>query len=151
MDRFHLLLKYMNELQTMKKLPVYNSSEFSSIYHSYINEKNSEWIDIYSEDNNRIGFLIIGRSPNCHPDADFYIEEAYIHPRYRCKGYMRGVVSEFVKHYKGVYCLLIADKNQYAKIFWKNVFNSLGYNECKLRNVDAGDEFSTQYGFSPCL
>ena len=150
MERFHLLLKYINELQTMKGLPVYSCSEFSSIYYSYINEKDSEWIDIYSEDNKRIGFLIIGRSPNCHPDADFYIEEAYIHPRYRHKGYMRGIVSKFVKHYKGTYCMFILDNHCYAKMFWSNLFSSLDYTMCHLDDIGAAAKGCTQYGFSPC-
>lgn len=144
--RFRLLSDYLDELQDIAGRSRQSELKKIQYYHEICNSC-MEWIDIWS-DGECAGFLIIGRKPNCHPDADFYIAESYILPSYRRKGIMSKAVSEFVRLHSGIYCLLILKRNHYAKAFWKKLFNSLGYKYRYLRDVGATNETCEQYGFS---
>lgn len=147
--RYELFSDYINELQKVKGLPLLSEVQLNESYKSYISSHNSKWMDIYTDEDNKtvIGFLIIGYPPNCHPDADFYVEEAYITPSYRRKKYMSSVVSQFVKANNGTYCLFILKNNLIVTEFWLKTFTKLGYSLCELRDVGAGDPYCNQYGF----
>lgn len=146
--RYRLLSDYLDELWSIKGLPPMPEAEKLKLYTELTGTAYTHWIDIRKE-KEIIGFLIIGTAPNCHPDADFYIEEAYIIPDFRRKGYMSAAVSEFEKAHKGTYCLFVLNENTPAKLFWEKFFQKLGYQPCFLRDVGAGDEYCTQYGFEP--
>lgn len=144
--RFEMLSDYLDELWKIKSLPPQSQAEKMTFYGEILSNKDSAWIDI--KDGNRpVGFLIVGTPPNCHPDASYYIEEAYINPNYRRKGLMSKAVSDFVRNNKGTYCLFILNKNDAAKAFWPKTFAKLGYEPCYLRDVGAGDQYCTQYGY----
>lgn len=146
--RFAMFCDYLNELQCMKGLQPLGALKLGELYTSYARSKNSVWGDIYAEGGETVvGFLIIGHSPNCHPDADFYIEEAYIKPEYRRQGYMSAAVSRFISEHQGTYCLFILNNNTAAQHFWPKLFAELGYLPCDLADVGAGDQYCTQYGY----
>lgn len=151
MIRFQLISDYLDELQTIEGLPEITYIKKQEFYQEVLNSKTTNWIDIYpqNEGTNPIGFLIIGYPPNCHPNANYYIEEAYIQPKYRCQHYMTSTATRFIKAHPGIYCLFILNNNQIAKHFWFSIFTKLGYVPCPLSDVGAGDEHCTQYGFQP--
>lgn len=145
-----LLKEYLGELNNITGLPPLTDEQLNKKLLEYINNITPETtrIDIrHKESNKVIGFLYIGYPPNCHPDADFYIQEAYIIPEFRHQGYMRNEIQKFVKNNPGRYCLFIINNNAYAKLFWDKLFCSLGYKQCPLSDVGAGDEYCTQYGY----
>ena len=88
------------------------------------------------------------REPNCHPDADFFIQESYIKPKFRKQGLMTATVSKFIKEHEGVYCLFILNNNVNAYQFWHNIFPKLNYHPYELY-VCTGIDICTQYGFAP--
>lgn len=146
--RYQMLCHYLDELWAIKGLSPQSQMEKMEFFREITSNDYTQWIDVQA-DNELIGFLIIGTAPNCHPDADYYVEEAYIKPEFRRKNYMFSAVSEFVQNHKGVYCLFVLDRNNAAKSFWKKAFAKNGYLPCYLRDVGAGDEYCTQYGFKP--
>lgn len=109
--------------------------------------KDTRWIDI-EKDDEPIGFLMIGTGENCHPDADYYIADAYIKPEYRRRGYMSGVLREVIDKHPGIYCLLILNENSIGKIFWYTFFRREGFKPHYLSDVGTGDELCTQYGWA---
>lgn len=107
---------------------------------------NAQWIPIVHE-TQEIGFLIICTHPNCHPDADWYIENAYIIPEYQNQGHMQRAVQNWLKEHPGRYCLFIIDKNYPARHMWETVFKKAGYIPFKLKHVIPQKKGVTQYGW----
>ncbi len=147
--RYRLVSDYLDELRKIQDIPQATEEEKKQLFSEY--KQNAQWIDIYDTQNREtiIGFLLIGVYPNCHPDADYYIEEAYVKPKYRRSKHMTKAVIDFVKQHPGVYCMFILNNNYGAYGFWNTVFKSLGYERSYLRDVGAGDPYCTQYGFKP--
>ncbi len=147
-QRYQLLSDYLDELWEIKGLAPQTKKEKQNLFNAILGNNETQWIDI-KEGAELVGFLIVATQPNCHPDADFYIEEAYVKPAHRRKHIMFNMVKDFINHHHGTYCLFILNKNAIAKQFWNTVFKQLGYQPHPLRDVGAGDEFCTQYGFKP--
>lgn len=147
-ERLKMWSKYVQELDDISGVRTTPLYEFLEDLEKTVKNPDTEWIDVRSPlDGVLVGFLIVGTKNNCHPDADYYIQEAYILPGWRRKGIMSSAVGNFVRRHEGVYCLFVLKKNEVAKSFWRKVFSELGYVEALLRDVGAGDEFCTQYGF----
>lgn len=145
-----MIRDYLWELDTISQRPRRSEEDIRKFYDEIVSSSCTELRKIYCNDSNKtIGFLIIGFHPNCHPHANYYIEEAYIKPQYRCMGYMTRAISDFIHRHTGIYCLFILNENIAAYRFWMNLFAKLGYCECFLIDVGAGDEYCTQYGFAP--
>lgn len=146
--RYKLLSDYLDELQSIKGLPPLTPAEKLRFYTEATTNPCTQWLDI-REGNTLIGFLLIGTPPNCHPNANIYIEEAYIAPSHRNRGHMTTFATAFIAAHPGTYCLFILKNNHAAKRFWQRVFESLDYAPCFLADVDAADEHCTQYGYKP--
>lgn len=139
--RQRLLKKYLKELRDLYNISF--SNEESNLYNTYIASEHTEWIDIFADDSDEpVGFLVVGEQENCHPDANYYIEELYVEPEFRNKGLASATATNFLHNHKGIYCLFIINDNNIAKIFWDKVFTSCRYTETKLY-----DEYSDQYTY----
>lgn len=148
-ERLKLWYKYVRELDNISGTRAMPLLEILKNFDKTIKDPNTQWIDILSSvDGSLAGFFVVGTKNNCHPDADYYIQEAYILPKYRRNGIMSLIVKEFVENHEGIYCLLIINGNEIAKSFWGKVFSELGYKEIFLKDVGAQDDFCTQYGFA---
>lgn len=145
---YQIFCEYLDELQTISGLSLRTSAEKKYLYDEIREYEFSNWVDIYKDDD-VIGFFIIGTGENCHPSADYYIQESYIKPEYRRQKYMTNAISDFVRKHEGIYCLFILNENKIAKTFWSGLFERLGYKPYYLRDVGAADEYCTQYGFAP--
>lgn len=147
--RIEMFSDYLDGLQKLMGLPLYTAPKKLELFQNYYAGQGSKWIDIYDPKSGKdpVGFLVIGYPPNCHPNVDFYIEEAYIRPKYRRRRLMSAAVTEFVQSNPGVYCLFIVRGNEAVYTFWKNVFGEAGYSPCYLCDVGAADAYCTQYGF----
>lgn len=145
---YKMFSSYLDELQSMCNLPLIDDKRKEFLFSEIQCYEFSKWVNVIAN-GNIVGFFIIGTGENCHPDADYYIQEAYIQPEYRRKGYMSYAISEYVKRHRGIYCLLILNKNYIAKTFWPEVFRKLGYMPRPLSDVGATDEDCQQYGFEP--
>ncbi len=90
-------------------------------------EDHVEWLDIKYE-GKIVGFLIMARSPLCHPSVDYFIYQTYVHPDYRKKGLMSSAIRSFMKnHPRAKYCIIISRNNKWALHFWQSFFHTLGY------------------------
>lgn len=85
-----------------------------------------EWVDImYGEE--RVGFLLICLTPTACHGCDLAIEAAYVKPEFRRRGLMTKAVTEYVTAHSCVWSLVVIRKNTYARQFWVNLFDVLGY------------------------
>lgn len=107
-----------------------------------------QWVPIKIK-TQEIGFLTVYTHPNCHPDADWYIEDSYIMPEYRNQGFMQKAVQKWVKEHPGKYCLFIVDNNEPARHMWPAVFEKMKYQSLDLRQVLPPKQGITQYGWEP--
>lgn len=71
-------------------------------------------------DNEPAGLLTIGVGDNCHPDADFFIQDFYIAPEFRKSGNGTKMMNLFAKDHRGTYCMVIIKGNTPAENFWNN-------------------------------
>lgn len=128
-----LYLAYLAELDTFRMTPRPESHEVQQQwFYDYSDNKDCQWHDIYVNDC-LVGFLITSSIlPNCHPDADYSICEAYVMPEYRQKGLMSNLVQRFTSEHPGIYCLLVLEGNQYAQHFWNHLFHHLGATDVVL-------------------
>ena len=146
--RYQMFSDYLAELQKMLGWKDVDDEKTRILFSRCTEYEHAKWVDI-RVDGDVIGFFIIGTHENCHPSADYYIQEAYIKPEYRRRGYMSRSLGIYISHYPGVYCLLILNKNEVAHKFWPAMFEKIGYVPYELEDVDATDEHCEQYGFAP--
>lgn len=164
--RYNMFRDYLQELQEIEE---YRYMSDEAILESYINARSGVtefWMDIYPDEADKcaarrtkhdiIGFWILGKNGNCHPDADYFIAEAYIKPEYRREGIMSDRISDWIeKHRKtgnrnGKFCLFVLSKNEVAKKFWKHVFDRCGYEPYKLSDIaDDLNGHLIQLGYKP--
>lgn len=147
--RHALYAQYVKDLEEIKGFPFPDlpSTKFQWCQ-DYLDQPYYEWIDIVSDDT-VVGFLIIGKAPDCHPDCDYFICQSYVSKEYRHHFLMTNTVTNFVNSHTGKYCLMILKTNDYAKQFWFNLFNDLGYEPLSLPIVTEMEHDEIQYGFTP--
>ena len=147
--RIALYGAYINELQPHKDLPALTPVQILGEYARCSLAANTEWRDIYgsSSDEMPIGFIIVGYPPNCHPDAEIYIQEAYISPESRHCGYMSRVIAEVLGRDTSSVCLYILHKNHSAHKFWHELFTKLGYAPFESELGPAFDDYGKLYWF----
>ena len=98
-DRRKLMRDYFDELQVIENKPLLSDKQQDTLFARHVKEVQDgygAWIDINCEDK-LVGFLIVVQAPNCHPDADYFVEQAYIIPSHRKHGVMSSVVDSFVQ------------------------------------------------------
>lgn len=157
--REHLFLNYMNELYNIEGLQLLSKQKIKNVFYGIINNQHLKWIDIFPDSHKTnhsgytvpIGFLVIGEFPECHPDTNYYIAEAYIKPNYRKQHIMSEVVLDYIKTYGGKYSLFIASKNDAAKQFWNDVFEKAEYMPIELSKepIAKPNPHFIQYGWQP--
>ena len=141
--RLELFTKYIQELYQREGIEIPEGEDMIEKFRSIHSNPFMKWKDIYPDGHSAnaknapegvlpIGFIVIGQYPECHPDADVYIAEAYINPEYRRQHIMTKTIKELVTICGGTYCMFIAAKNDVAKIFWNKTFNDLGYTKYNL-------------------
>ena len=157
--REHLFFAYMNELYNIEGLALLSEQEMKNIFDEIVNNRYLKWIDIFPDSHKTneskytipIGFIVIGEYPECHPDTDYYIAEAYIKPDYRRQHIMSEIVIDYIKTYGGKYSLFIASKNDTAKQFWQKVFERANYTSLLLSEepIREPNAHFIQYGYKP--
>ena len=149
MERLLQYIEYTREMNRMAGKKAMSYEAAADCYYEHLDYPDSFWIDIeVPEEKEPIGFVQIGTRDNCHPDADWYICEAYIEKKYRRQGLMRTVMSEFIQTHPGTYNLFIYDKNEAAKAFWSKLFEEEGYRQVKLPDIGKKHRGLTQYGYT---
>jgi predicted acetyltransferase len=69
--------------------------------------------------NKPIGFILLTEKPYVLEGCDFCVQEFFILKKYRRQGLGRKLLKDIFQTYKGVYCLLILEKNKIALNFWR--------------------------------
>lgn len=137
-EKIMLYYQYLKELYPKMGLDLDKewAGEEAYVYDLIHSPELYDWIDIYvnetieatsTEEMQLVGFLIVGRDEACHPFCDYFIAQAYIKKDFRNKGIMTRILKEYVGRHAGDYCLLIANGNPSAEIFWRNRFTELGF------------------------
>ena len=143
MIRLRLFRWYLEELRVINEGPVNDVPDMEAFCSAY-SAPQTDWIDI-TEGGKVIGFLIMGYGDNSHPDADFYIMEAFILPGYRSRRLMENALKNYMKTHEGIYCYYVLKKNINALNFWKHCFEKEHYKPCLL--FDMGDVNLLQFGW----
>ena len=141
--RLELFRKYIQELYQREGIEIPEGEDMVEKFRSIHSNPFMKWKDIYPDGHSAnaknapegvlpIGFIVIGQYPECHPDADVYIAEAYLDSEYRRQHIMTKTIKELVTMCGGTYCMFIASKNDVAKIFWNKVFTDVGYVQFEL-------------------
>ena len=91
------------------------------------------------------GFVIMGWGDNCHPDADFYVQDVYIRPDFRRQGLVRNFMENHFAKHPGIYSLLILNENIIAKMVWTKLFTNAGFSPCWLSDVGLTGPYCKQY------
>ena len=153
-EKKHTLYRqYCEELDLFRPIPLAETDAVLDNWcDCYISATNCSWRNIFNEENELVGFLIIGKD-GCekHPHADFGIAQAYVDPNYRKNGLMTQAVNEYIEKHKGIYSVLVIKQNEYALNFWNNLFTKAGYvpHELDTRFVNNEDEELILLGFAP--
>ena len=158
--RFELYQNYINELYKIEGLDLLSNQEIQKRFKDLYLNPYLKWLDVYpltvypdmdlgSLDMDPVGFIVIGSFPECHPDADHYIVEAYIQPDYRRKKIMFDKMVDYIQTYGGKYCLFVASKNEIAKEFWNRVFKEVNYVPMALSEDPIPDPHFIQFGYQP--
>ena len=133
-----LYLEYVAELEKIRGAGFDVSEEEKTQWClDYLNGGCHTWIDITDPVSGiAVGFLVIGVSPDCHPDADYFICQTFMKKLARRKHLMEQAVMDFVYRHPGVYCMILISANRNAAGFWKHIFEEkLGYHAVVLREI----------------
>lgn len=146
--RENLYLEYRKEMDDMQELQ-YDEKLYKADLLDFIDETKNEWIPIV-HNHEEVGFICMCAPPCCHPDADWFLREAYVRPEYRCKGLMKNTLLNFLNTHPGRYCLFVQEDNIPANNCWHNIFGRAGYTTMELRQLDEFKDVSVPfYGFKP--
>lgn len=104
--------------------------------------KDVQWNDIW-HNGELSGFVIVGKGSACHPNADYFIIQTYIVPKFRRQGIGKQFMLEYIKNHPGVYCLDIIDRNDIAHKFWSNVFSESNYSRIVIPYIEHGEGIGT--------
>ncbi len=100
----------------------------------------TEWIDI-EKDGKVVGFLIMSKAPDCHPQTDYFLNQTFVLPEYRKQGLMSSTLKKFIaKHPRKKYSVIILRKNKWARHFWQGFFLTQGYTAMSLLPWDGFPE-----------
>lgn len=119
--------EYCKELSKFDPQIYASRTEVMKWCQDYMDE-NYTWLDI-TVAGRTIGFIIIGEKAlgaDISPQFDYFIEQTYIMPDYRRKGFVFNVLNKFVSKHKGKYGLLIIQNNFKARDFWRYTIPRLG-------------------------
>ena len=149
-EEYHqIYYEYSVELNQYTLEDISDMKECNKFCDNIFRQRYYTWNDIENDKGDLIGFLVTSVPPECHPDADYHIAQAYVKPEYRKQGYMTKAVHKQLKAFKGIWCLLILKDNEYAHQFWRKTFESAGYKWTFLMPAvlqgDNGDLCQTAY------
>ncbi len=120
--RFSLFMDYHAEMLKMcPQMPTHDEESMRKICKNYLVNPNYTWIDLV-KDKVLVGFVIIASGSECHPDCDFFLQDAYLIPDKRGKGDMTRALSMYINKNPGIYYLHVLEVNQNAKKFWEHLF-----------------------------
>lgn len=127
-----LLYDYVNELHDIDdSVRLRDKKTLKKEYLSNIDEDNQFYL-IY--DNNMLpaGFAVVGVNNYCHPQADIYINEFYIKPEYRLRGYGDNLFSSIclanlLFESGNKICMYILKNNTRAIQFWSGLLKRNGW------------------------
>lgn len=120
--RRDLYIKYMQTIQA----DTYNQERAIRLYEELLEDVGNYWIDI-RHNGMVVGFFTICTFPCCHPDADYFLRDAYILPEYRKLGLMGAAVRKYINQNKGIYTLFVDKETPYTKEVWIRIFTSGKY------------------------
>lgn len=125
----------------LRELEEYEEEPFNTTAEEVLGEYRAErcnMINLLFDEGKLAGFLIIGTAPNCHPDCDYFIGQAYVRPESRRKGIMTSALSDFERKHHGRYCLDVLFRNFPARMFWFKRFKELEYTPITLPFIEHG-------------
>ena len=146
----HLLYEeYIRDLEMIKCIPFDETYEEQwCICQGYLERYHYTWIDIYCDDI-IAGFLIIGITPDCHPDCDYSICQSFVKREYRGKGLMTAAINDFIDaHSLDKYSFVIHDNNAAALRFWRKRFTEIGFHRFPVRNAGTCRSGERVYAFA---
>ena len=137
--------EYLSELRQIQgDLP--GQGTFMERFESVWEAEDTVWHFLY-DGKNVAGFVVIGLYPNCHPAADYYIEEAYVTPSFRGRGLMKDFILRHTREHGTVYCMFVLTKNVKASAYWDYVFSLAGYEPLLLSEVAKPEPLLVQKGY----
>lgn len=100
---------------------------------------------IIEQNTETIGFFVIGKKENKHPDADNFLAEYYIIPKFRRQGIGKDIAKRILKQYGTKWSLFVLAENVQAYSFWESVINEIG-SFIELKDVGATPDDCIQIG-----
>ncbi len=102
-----------------------------------------------------VGFVVLGTFPNASIDGALYIQEFYVLPQFRRKGFGRAavrIICESCKDQKVEFFVL--KENPVAKRFWMKAMKCMGYTdvsdrEANARQMEMCGEYCTWFCYEP--
>ncbi|MDF2538259.1 MAG: hypothetical protein K0S76_1280 [Herbinix sp.] len=78
-----------------------------------------------------IGFILLSEPPYVKEGCNYCIQEFFILRKYRNKGVGKKAVNQLLQNYKGIYCIIILERNTNALSFWRKLhdYNNTKYEE----------------------
>ena len=144
-ERKRLFKEYLAELAPFEHIQT-SEQDFKEQWKDRSSRPFSEWHDIKAK-GKTVGFVIMGWGDNCHPDADFFVQDVYIRPEFRQQGLVRKFMENHFSKHPGIYCLLILNENTIAKMVWTKLFTNAGFSPCWLADVGVTGPYCNQYGW----
>ena len=86
-ERKRIFKEYLAELAPFEHIQT-SEQDFKKQWKDRSSRPFSHWYDIKAK-GKTVGFVIMGWGDNCHPDADFYVQDVYIRPEFRHQGHIR--------------------------------------------------------------
>ncbi len=115
-----LYFTYNNTLSKYSERIRQNPITQKDIKDIYINPLLKKYF-ILNEDNNPIGFFLLGIKENTQPGTDWYIAEFYIKSEYSRQGYGTKAIKRLFTIYPGIYCYFVLKENTPAHKFWAHI------------------------------
>lgn len=162
-QRIKLFEQYVRELDEISPETIFRRHPFlnyieecmaeASNYNLYTYEPkipSLRWTDLYPDTGDGtqpVGFLLISSDPYIAGSANYYIQEAYVQPKYRGRGIMTKAVESLIYLAPNdAITLSVLKANKKAKSFWTNLFVQHSYS---VQAVESSDVEFLDFCFTP--
>lgn len=141
--------KYMREIDGMQGIR-YDHTVADKYYEELLEDQWNFWVPV-TQGRKVVGFFTMCSAPNCHPDTDYFLRDAYVRPQYRGNGDMKKALMRWLKLYPGKYNVIVHNNNYPAYHCWQKIFAEAGYEQFELRKLEEFEDVAgvTMFGFQP--
>ena len=102
---------------------------------SYLSRQDYTWKNVFAENGELVGFILIAKKEAAQPYADYYVSGAYILPEYQGKHLLTTVFKEYEEDHQGTWGVMTPICDAKILSFWDKTMTDIGYRKIDFPQI----------------